>query len=87
MNKSCLICGKSLPWEESMELVEGGGFVVLSFHYGSRHDQLATWVDKDKKSELLRCDEIRAYICDDCFENKLDLFEGWNILGGKERMV
>lgn len=31
-----------------------------------------------KRSLLLTCDLVQAYICDDCFEKHLDLFEGYD---------
>jgi hypothetical protein len=31
---------------------------------------------EDRRKLLLTCDEMRAYICDDCFETHCDLIEG-----------
>jgi hypothetical protein len=86
--KKCLICRKELEWDD-IGLVYDAGFMVVSFHYGSRHDQIetplsfkcASWAGEkqDKLSTMLRSDEIRAFICDDCFESNLDLFEGYRI--------
>jgi hypothetical protein len=92
-----MMCQKDL--EMDGELVMDGGFAVISFHYGSRHDQMIgfersggprNYQDPQEKIEkLLECEEVRAYICDDCFESNLDLFEGYRISSTRkeERIV
>lgn len=82
------MCRRELEWDD-IGLVYDAGFMVVSFHYGSRHDQIETPAQaahlklkgekQDKLSTMLRSDEIRAFICDDCFESNLDLFEGYKI--------
>jgi hypothetical protein len=76
------MCRKELEWDD-IGLVYDAGFMVVSFHYGSRHDQieppLLTPPPSIRLDALLRSDEIRAFICDDCFESNLDLFEGYKI--------
>ena len=68
MQVNCLICDKMLEMTEQ-ELVMDGGFVYIEFHYGSKHDQCKglMYVETDKNN-LLKSDQIEAYICDDCFE-------------------
>jgi hypothetical protein len=77
--KKCLLCNKELVWDENFDLIDKAGFITVSFHYGSRHDQGGHSEPKDPLTKLLQCDEIRAFICDDCFEQKLAKFEGWKI--------
>ena len=76
------MCRKELEWED-IGLVYDAGFMVVSFNYGSRHDQIeppfSTPPPFTRLDALLRSDEIRAFICDDCFESNLDLFEGYEI--------
>lgn len=81
----CMMCRKELEYDDH-GLVMDGGFAVISFHYGSRHDQLIGFENhpsgysppENAREKLLGCQEVRGYICDDCFENNLDLFEGYN---------
>lgn len=79
---NCLCCDKQLTFTEE-ELVMGGGFMKVSFHYGSRNDQCDGRLDYNKaetyKQEMLACDKIQAFICDDCFEEKLTKFQGFMI--------
>lgn len=69
-----------------------GGFMLISFHYGSRHDQCHGFSgrknrnDNDKPMDkLLACDEIEAFICDDCFEKKHTKMKGYDIRQRRER--
>lgn len=78
----CICCNKEIEtWEG---LVKDAGFVVISFHYGSRLDQLLGF--DGRKSEydrqeplqnLLACDKIEAFMCDNCFIEKYELFNGY----------
>lgn len=79
---NCCFCEKELDFSDH-ELVMEAGFVELSFHYGSRHDQckgFGRWPMEEKpdqKEVLLACDKIEGYICDDCFVNKAKFFKGF----------
>ena len=79
--KRCLICEKELEDSDCGNNVESAGQLIASFDYGSRYDHLGyrtpipentTPVDK-----MAACHEIVAYICDDCFEKRCHLFEGY----------
>jgi len=75
----CLICEKDLQGEAADDLghiVYDGGTLELTMGYGSRYDG---YLDNgDFKSRLLSSTVIRTFICDDCFEKKIKLFEGWD---------
>ena len=84
----CLICDKSLEYESRPQHngnVMDAGFMLISFHYGSIHDQChgfdgrKNWRDETTRSKLLSCDEIEAFICDDCFEKKMDKMKGYDV--------
>lgn len=77
----CLVCDRDLEHDEH-ELVYDAGFVEISFHYGSRHDQCKGFgldlpENPTQADRLLCCDKIEAYICDDCFEKKADQMKGF----------
>lgn len=85
----CLKCEKPMSMMKDMEKnPDDGGEMVVSFHYGSRHDMCLGMPERlarhDKaktyRERLLFCDQIRAYICDDCFEKHIDLFQGWQVI-------
>jgi len=80
----CLKCEKVLRYlmPESTN-VDNGGDMVVTFHYGSRHDMMLVYKNRKQVlddgsaiGETLRSDRIMAYICDDCFAKHVDLFEG-----------
>lgn len=89
----CIKCEKTLLFEfegdndDNTNPIACAGFIEVSFHYGSRHDQCKGWHDKaisrlDESTPLkkiLTSDRIQGYICDECFEDNLELFEGWDI--------
>jgi hypothetical protein len=95
----CLKCEKDLDFIKFTEDVihgensnnstpiDNAGFIEVSFHYGSRHDQMKGWHDKSVSrldtstplKKILASDRIQGYICDGCFEEHIDLFEGWRI--------
>lgn len=90
----CLVCEKELRHEAMKvdkpdhlgrtrynhpPIVYDAGEVQVSFSYGSNHDQGGSGYEpKTPIEKLLSCHEIRGYLCDDCFEKKLHLFEGWD---------
>lgn len=91
---NCLVCDKELDYDPGPHHngnVTDGGFMLVSFHYGSRHDQCHGFAGRknclsDKPMEkLLTCDEIEAFICDDCFEKKFDKMKGYDIRQTRER--
>jgi hypothetical protein len=84
MTVTCLVCEKPLVFNEE-ELVEDGGFLQLVFHYGSRHDQCKGFASAVVHDSLLRCDEIEAYICDDCFDKKRGLMKGFDVKTTRKR--
>lgn len=84
----CLICEKDLIMDDH-ELIMDGGFVKISFHFGSRHDQCKGFHREGKvdshQEMLLQSDEIEAYICDDCFTRKAILCRGFRVETTKVR--
>jgi hypothetical protein len=73
--------------------VYDGGFMLVSFHYGSDHDQChgfggrkAHRESTDAMNKLLTCDEIEAFICDNCFEKKFEKMKGYDIHTKRERI-
>lgn len=85
---NCLICDKELEYEvypSHRGGVNDGGFMLVSFHYGSRHDQChgysgrKSYRNENPMNKLLTCDEIEAFICDDCFEKKFHKMKGYDI--------
>ena len=71
----CIVCEKEVqvttltgrkiyaaPWESPQYLLEGGGEVEIHCHYGSIHDQCATY-------------PFLAVICDDCIDKKKHLMD------------
>jgi hypothetical protein len=89
----CFKCERDLEFEfgrddeANSSPIGGGGFLEASFHWGSRHDQGGeNWrnprrhKDPSRLGRMLQCDKIQGYICDDCFERHLDLFDGYHDL-------
>lgn len=78
----CISCNKELEVDEN-GLVYDAGFITLSFHYGSRHDQMKGFEGGDRSGEgmqkLLGADKIEGYLCDDCFKDKWHFFSGYMI--------
>lgn len=75
----CLRCEKKLKYDE-MDLVHDGGFMQVSFHYGSKNDQMDNANPREvdsPKERLLACNKIEAYICDECFDENIGLFSGF----------
>lgn len=86
----CLKCEKPLSMLPDMPAnPDGAGEIVVSFGYGSRHDQCSGWGGMPPPSSgaprhhrltnTSVCNEVRAYVCDDCFEQYAHLFEGWSV--------
>ena len=81
----CLCCEKVIPRDE-YGCLHHAGYAYLEFHYGSQNDQGhgfggsrldCTQEDHTRKEKLLACDLIEAYVCDDCFDKKLDVLKGF----------
>jgi len=97
----CLVCDKELEYDPGPRHngnVMDGGFMLVSFHYGSRHDQCLGFPGRKNQRDaqpmqgelppytnLLTCDEIEAFICDGCFEKKFDKMKGYDIRQTRER--
>jgi uncharacterized protein YlaI len=85
----CLTCEKDLEYDQH-DLVMNGGFIQISFHYGSKHDQCKGFRGNNSEdtelNKLLGCDEIEAYICDECFEKKSPLMKGFNVKVKRDRV-
>jgi hypothetical protein len=87
----CLVCDKELDYNACPSHrggVNDGGFMLVSFHYGSCHDQCHGFHGRKSHrdappmhpyTKLLTCDEIEAFICDNCFEKKFDKMKGYDI--------
>jgi hypothetical protein len=80
----CLVCDCDLEFT-GQDLVRGGGFMLVSFHYASKFDQChgysgrkGMWKNAGELGQLLRCDEIEAYICDGCFAKKFKEMKGFD---------
>lgn len=67
---------------------DGAGEAVIRFHFGSRYDQCDGWdrpldevgdiPNRSRATELsCCCNEIRFWVCDDCFEKYAHLFSGY----------
>lgn len=74
---SCLVCEKILDIKQGS--VMDGGRCNVSFGYGSQHDQIGAIYGLSDIDNLLLCNRIIAYICDECFDKKSTLFEGYKI--------
>jgi len=92
---NCLVCDKELdydPGESHRGNVMDAGFMLVTFHYGSRHDQCHGFagrknhVGESPMEKMLACDEIEAFICDDCFEKKFDKMKGYDIRRREDRV-
>jgi len=92
----CLVCDKELEYDPGSHHrgnVMDAGFMLVSFHYGSRHDQCHGYDgrkshrgESSPMEKLLTCDEIEAFICDDCFEKKFSKMYGYDIVKKVERV-
>jgi hypothetical protein len=85
----CLVCDKELKLEQHTGNVIDGGPMLVSFHYGSRHDQMGSkseYYQETPLDKLLACDEIEAFICDDCFERKVEKMKGYEIEKTRKRI-
>ena len=70
----CLICQKLIEVDENNFF--DGGDVVISFGYGSRHDQCGIPDPTNDMEKMLNCNKIYARMCDDCWEKVFPLCEG-----------
>lgn len=86
MTVKCLICEEDIEYDG--ELVCGGGFAYIEFHYGSKHDQGKGCGGRPELGDpILQADEIEAYICDSCFDKKKHLCRGFRVRTKKERTL
>lgn len=79
-SKRCLMCEKKLKILSETGGISDGGYAIIQFGYGSRHDQIGTFPPEEPLSKILNADEIRFFICDDCFEKNIKFFTGINIV-------
>lgn len=85
----CIVCRDEIKsYHDCFE----GGDILISFGYGSRYDQLGSPLPFPNTSQkdidkLLQCDQIRAKICDDCFELIFPMCEGYEIRNIEERII
>ena len=83
----CLICFKELePVEHGESQPYDGGEIQVRFGFGSRHDQEFNPDGQSRRDGLLGCQQIVAYICDDCFDQRIDCFEGYSIENIRKRV-
>lgn len=84
--KKCLCCEKEI--KEEKHFLMGAGSLLLNFGYGSKFDQfLSASVQESVLDSLVSCQKVVAYICDDCFELKSKLFEGYNIVVNRQEKI
>jgi len=76
----CLCCEKEMDIDEQ-GCLSGGGFMEVSFGFGSRNDQVGGGNDP----LLDVSDEIEAYICDDCFDKRRNLMRGFRVRTEKQK--
>lgn len=87
MQNCCFVCKKQLEiFNEEYRQPYEGGEVQINFAFGSRHDQLLDFASRDdhfkpknKLGQLMASEVITGYICDDCFEDRVDYFSGYKI--------
>lgn len=79
----CLKCEVDIPLDDR-GYPQKCGRLEARFGPSSQFDQEAvksgrtlTNASPTPLQTLLQCDEIRAYICDECFNSKMDFFEGY----------
>lgn len=76
MVSPCLVCEKPLTHEHDFpDVVYDGGYMVIHMAYGSIHDTGSRGYD----GALAGCQEVHAYLCDQCFETKQHLFRGYAV--------
>ncbi len=82
----CLKCEKEIVFMHDMPgNPDDAGEMDVSFHYGSRHDMCLGFGGRKMRpaptlrDKLLNCDVIRAYVCDNCFDKHIDLFDGFDV--------
>lgn len=87
----CLKCEKEIErLAECPSNLNDAGTLVVHFGYGSRHDMRGGWERPvatppgelglhGRRDLLLSCDEVRAYVCDDCFATHARLFDGFQV--------
>ena len=76
----CLICEKQVNMLNEYNL-DGAGEIIVSFGYGSNHDQIGVpdLTPQKRMDVLLSSDTIKSVICDSCFEKKEHCFNGYNV--------
>jgi hypothetical protein len=86
----CLVCEKALEYDDDHGLVTGGGFLRLSFGYGSVYDQGPSGsgcVPFEPENAALNCDITEGYLCDGCFLKKRHLFRGFRDKVVRQRVL
>lgn len=84
-NPKCLICKNNIKVVIDDSCI-AGGTIRIDFGFGSKFDMGCDEVlidhstSDDRTNQLLnQCNMIKAYICDDCAEQNMHLFEGYKI--------
>lgn len=85
--RQCLCCGKKIEFHYDDMCPSDTGIIEIQFPYGSRYDQCHGFTGRKKEClavgdeihNLLARDKITAFVCDDCFEEKLKHFSGYDI--------
>jgi hypothetical protein len=79
--QQCFICDKEIEDAGHESCLAGAGSFRLSFGYGSRFDSGSPYlrVNPTRIEQLLSCDEIEGYLCDDCFEKNQHKLQGFKI--------
>ncbi len=89
--KICIICEKVIEQVAGEDEFFKGGELEATFGYGSNHDQLGArgfWPEHQMDREILltRANLLITYICDECFDQKLDFFRAFDFRETVERV-
>jgi hypothetical protein len=78
----CVFCERELePFSVDSFQPYDGGQLTLNFSFGSRYDQIESSPNSDDPMKrMLSSDLLVGYICDDCFDKKHHLFEGYHAI-------
>lgn len=81
----CFICEKEVVYLDNMpNNPDNAGTISVHFGYGSRYDGTGMGYfensDEPRVDRLASCDIISGVLCDDCFEKKQHLLDGYEVI-------